>query len=603
GGTELHPPLEAILKVKPRAGVVRQVILLTDGQVTNEPAVVELCRKHRKHNRVFSFGIGAGCSAFLVKGVARATGGAAEFITAGERIDEKVLRTFARLASPAVADVALDWGGAEVQTLAEVPPVFDGDVLAVFGRCPGTLPKHATLSCKVGDRTRSWRVEVPAAAADDQGVIATMWARRTIQSLEEVNGPAQVRHRKHKLTREQESIVRLSKQFTLLSSLTTFVTVEHRSEAERNAGEPELRRVPVALAAGWGGVDADLAVPTGGMAFACAAPLPAAPPQMMPMPAAAAPTRGAAKKRGLLGGILDRAAGAVRRSGRVAAAPQLTREALHAAPPPGSAPADDELQGLVSMDRSVDKSVARYGDDDNSLPGSDEDSASAAPVRRVLVEMIRSAVQAGADALRVERASDRVTAKARIGGQYVDQDYIPIKLWGHLAGTAIRMAGMNASAEQGTAIVRVEGADLPVTIAVERTRRPNTDAFTILWDTDDGAAQPQVSEPSMMDLLALQSADGWFGQPLWLGRYVAQVGAGWVAAVESAVPAGVSSESRKSSVGTTIVLLLLATRYPSDEALWSRAARKAKLLLGKTLGMSTSEIDLWLADLRKRLVP
>jgi Ca-activated chloride channel family protein len=256
GGTELYHPLEAILTVPPRAGTVRQIVLLTDGQVTNEPAVVELARRHRGTNRIFSFGIGTACSAFLVRGVARATGGAAEFIAPGERIDDKVLRTFSRLNSPMVGDVSIDWDGCEVQTLAELPPVFDGDVLAVFGRAPGRLPKQVTLSCTTAAGPRSWTVPLPrrAAPADDAGVIATMWARRMIQSLEEVNGLRTLRTRNAKPSREQEMLVNLSKEFGLLCSLTTFIAVEHRSPEERNEGRPELRRIPVQLARGWGGI-------------------------------------------------------------------------------------------------------------------------------------------------------------------------------------------------------------------------------------------------------------------------------------------------------------------------------------------------------------
>ena len=276
GGTELAPPLAAIFQTPPRAGQVRQVILLTDGQVTNEPACVQLARRHRGRNRIFTFGIGPACSAYLVKGLARATGGAAEFITAGERIDEKVLRTFGRLASPMVSDVSIDWADADVQTLAELPPVFDGDVLAVFGRTPGRVPPHVTLRCQTPGGEKHWTIPVPAAPVPESVTIATMWARRMIQSLEEVNAdPGRARAAPAEQQRSRQTLINLSKEFGLLCSHTTYIAIEHRTLEERNEGRPALRRVPVALAEGWGGADdlMDVLMDAVPMAAPAAAPM------------------------------------------------------------------------------------------------------------------------------------------------------------------------------------------------------------------------------------------------------------------------------------------------------------------------------------------
>ncbi len=251
GGTEILAPLEAVLRPPAAGGRLRTVILLTDGQVTNEPAVLALARRHRGRNRIFPFGIGPAVSTFLVNGLARATGGAAEFVAPGERIEAKVLRTFARVSSPVATDVTIDWGDADVQTLAELPPVFDGDVLGVFARCAGKLPERVTLSCRTASGVQQWSADLPRNAVEGT-TVATVWARRAIQSLEEVNGVG----RSARLTpgsREAAEVVRLSKGFGLLSSLTTYIAVEHRTPAERNAGTPATRRVPVMLASGWGG--------------------------------------------------------------------------------------------------------------------------------------------------------------------------------------------------------------------------------------------------------------------------------------------------------------------------------------------------------------
>ena len=54
-------------------------------------------------------------------------------------------------------------------------------------------------------------------------------------------------------SRDRQLLIKLSKEFGLLSSLTSFVA-EHRSIKERNQGTPATRRVPVMLANGWGEV-------------------------------------------------------------------------------------------------------------------------------------------------------------------------------------------------------------------------------------------------------------------------------------------------------------------------------------------------------------
>jgi Ca-activated chloride channel family protein len=252
GGTELLAPLEAILRPRPARGEVRNIVLLTDGQVTNEPAVIALAKRFRAHNRIFTFGIGAASSAFLVNGLARVTGGAAEFIAPGERIEEKVLRAFGRLASPPVSEVEIDWGDADAQVSPRfLPPLFDGDALRVFARLPGRIPASVTLRCKTAAGPRSWTVAVRQ-GDDPEQVLPSLWARSMIRTIEEEDEVQQTVSISG-ASLDRSRLVELSKRYNLLCGLTSFVAVEHRSLEDRNQGQPALRRVPVVLAQGWGG--------------------------------------------------------------------------------------------------------------------------------------------------------------------------------------------------------------------------------------------------------------------------------------------------------------------------------------------------------------
>lgn len=248
GGTEILSALQFACGARPPESKRREVVLLTDGEVANPDAVIALARDAATHTRFFSFGIGYGASHALVKGVARASGGAWEMIHPGEAIQPKVLRHFARLTQPRLEEVRVEMEGGTLELPGPLPPVFEGDSVTVFARLVQGDAEGATVRFigTLEGRPCSWSAPVVETGEDD--AIPCLWAKARIRELKaglhEGGGSNQAARREMSVERQ---ITELGQRFCLLTDYTSFVAVEERPAAKRTAGRPEYRRIPVLL--------------------------------------------------------------------------------------------------------------------------------------------------------------------------------------------------------------------------------------------------------------------------------------------------------------------------------------------------------------------
>jgi hypothetical protein len=259
GGTEILPALKFVLDAPPQEGLPRQVFVVTDGEVSNTDAVIELVRHHGARTRVFAFGIGASPSHHLVKALARAGEGEAEFIAPGERAEEKVLRQLGRALAAALTEVRVDWGGLGVeQAPYVVPPVFADGRVVVFGRVGELRAADVTLRASSSVGEVAFPVSLDPSAVSSGSVVSTLWARRAIRDLEEgcsrLHAPRGSRQERASVglgERVKAEIVRLGTGYGLMSRHTSYVAVEERETPVE--GEVQLRKVPVMISTGWHG--------------------------------------------------------------------------------------------------------------------------------------------------------------------------------------------------------------------------------------------------------------------------------------------------------------------------------------------------------------
>ncbi|KAM9750873.1 von Willebrand factor A domain-containing protein 5B1 [Menidia menidia] len=146
GGTNILEPLTWILRQAMFSGHPRLLFLLTDGAVSNTGKVIELVRSHARYIRCFTFGIGQNACRRLVQGLATVSKGTAEFLTDGERVQPKMIKSLKKTMSPVLSDISIEWLFPETKEVLLSPVgntfLFPGDRLIGYSVVCDTTRYH-----------------------------------------------------------------------------------------------------------------------------------------------------------------------------------------------------------------------------------------------------------------------------------------------------------------------------------------------------------------------------------------------------------------------------------------------------------------------------
>lgn len=88
--------------------VNKRIFLLTDGSVSQPDQVIKLAKTNADEGRVHSFGVGYGCSKYLVKEVAKAGRGSFSFVDEkqGSMLKSKVISALRKAVEPSLKNCA-----------------------------------------------------------------------------------------------------------------------------------------------------------------------------------------------------------------------------------------------------------------------------------------------------------------------------------------------------------------------------------------------------------------------------------------------------------------------------------------------------------------
>jgi len=250
GGTELELPLT--LAVKQLAGGhddrERVIVLVTDGQVGNEDHILRQVAPNLRNVRMFTLGIDQAVNAAFLRRLAGAGGGLCELVESEDRLDAVMAKVHRRIGTPVATDLRLDAHGLDVEwgsvAPTKLPDVYAGAPVVVLGRYRGMTSPEASLSIDGTSFGDPMKLRITRDGGSTQAPIGASWARAYIRDLED-------RYATGQRTLDTE-IVRVSKQWSVLSRFTAFLAVD-RSTVVNPGGRLVQAVQPVESAAGWEG--------------------------------------------------------------------------------------------------------------------------------------------------------------------------------------------------------------------------------------------------------------------------------------------------------------------------------------------------------------
>jgi Ca-activated chloride channel family protein len=254
GGTEMLAPLKEIYSHPLSVDQFRDIVLITDGEISDEVFVMELAKRHAGRTALHTVGIGNGPNEFLINGLARVSGGASALIAPNERIEPKILRLFKKVIDGPVRNLRIAWDRDVDQTPGEVV-AFLGQATSIFARsaagCGVNTKVRITGETRSGART--W--DIPLEPVHSDVPIPVLWAREKIREIEaDQTETAGSRQRERRQSKSRQGLIALSKQYGIVSSETSYVGIEKRAASDQTTDEMALRKVPVMLTEGWGGL-------------------------------------------------------------------------------------------------------------------------------------------------------------------------------------------------------------------------------------------------------------------------------------------------------------------------------------------------------------
>jgi Ca-activated chloride channel family protein len=208
------------------------VVFLSDGEPTVGETNVDVIvasagEANRGGARIFAFGVGHDVNTRFLDRLAAENGGTVEYVKPDENIETKVAGFFTKMSNPILSAPVIDFGGIPVRDLypVELPDIFDGSQLVLFGRYAGGGATPIRLRGRVPGADRVFTYEKRFDERNERNeFLPRLWASRKIAYL---MGEIRLHGERRELVNE---VIALSRDHGIITPYTSFLIVEEQPE-------------------------------------------------------------------------------------------------------------------------------------------------------------------------------------------------------------------------------------------------------------------------------------------------------------------------------------------------------------------------------------
>lgn len=226
GGTDMRTGIRAALTMPKDPNRERYVVFLTDGYIGNENDIFKMIDQHGADSHLYTFGLGSSVNRYLLDEMAYIGRGVTFYSTLHEDPADNVDAFLDLIDQPVLSNIEVDFGGHDVseEYPGNVRDLVAGQPLFVVGKANASSNDDVVITGRLGDGNYRRNIPVIEFGDDQNGAVASTWARQKVAFLE------RQRQRGTAFDGEyiDDQILETALEYRLLTRLTSFVAIDRK---------------------------------------------------------------------------------------------------------------------------------------------------------------------------------------------------------------------------------------------------------------------------------------------------------------------------------------------------------------------------------------